>query len=1186
MSFIVESLNCNGLGDRKDRRNLFKHLHRCKADIVLLQETHTTHTTQIQYEKEWKQLHPSHTSIWASSNKADANRSKGVAILIRDLTTTPVIQKQVRIDGRAASIQTSFKGHLLQLHSIYSPNIPKQRTRFFTELGECIYEQGDIIMGGDFNMVEDPNLDRRGGTRCTAHVAGLPDLTIFKTAYMVDDIWRQRNPTKRAYTRFSSQDHVASRLDRMYLSEAFNTKYARQTHTRIKSSDHSLVTLMLDIQQEEVRGSGYWMFNSKLVQDKEFMEEATQIVIEQNMQNDQKPVQEWWNGMKPMLQEAAVHRSVTLARESRTKIKDLQTHMENETDLDKKVFLKEMVADLKDKQKEGVMVRSKEETLVDGEKPNRYFYAREKHRKAKSTIQKLSGYNDLGEYVEMTSQDRILKEIHAYYTKLFKKQQLNEKLQDDMLRHVKRKLPRHVRLNMDVLFTEEELLRALKLASRNKSPGIDGFPYEFYLALWDVLKEPFTRWANEVLQDGLLLTAIQRRSIITLVHKKDSLENLDMWRPISLMCCDLKIITKALSIRLKRALPHIINREQTCGVEDRNIFDNLFAINDVIQHAEKHQNPAYILSFDFQKAFDKVDHNFLVKTLKAFGFGDRYINFINSTIQNCTATVANNGFFTAPVELGRGVKQGLQDSQLLYDIIGEVLAIQVQRNPYIRGYPLPGPLRKSLAHLQYADDNTFIVTTKRSIKEVFKELRLFAEATGCNINAIKTQGLTIGGAHVPGEEDLPFDDYPIRWNSKNGIEILGINFYADNIMTQKTTWDGVVTKVTKAAAALSVRRLSFKARKIIIQTKVMSTAWHVATVVKPSKENITKINTICMAYLYPGRGPETIKRKTLYKQLAKGGIGLINLSIQCKALRYKQVLRALQPEDVDPAPAWMSFARFYLAPKLHQKWPTMQAFNVFPTPMTFDQASRLHRDTPLLYYEASKFLHDNSEIIISKKMSTTKELYHIMFRKEDTVHIRGETYWNQVLDRRHTWSKIWANSFATLNVGPKDDVPFRLWHDALPTGEKLERCNAAPIHPRNCLHCGVQMETPKHLFMECQYAVDVWDKYMDVFKAYVPHITLSDVVLQYRFPKDPKVRKLLCTLSTQIIHEIWVSRNLKRKENITQNVPRSVASINGRIRVIHVSHRVASSDYMDTLCLPSPICHVEGNNLVFDLPEP
>ncbi len=136
------------------------------------------------------------------------------------------------------------------------------------------------------------------------------------------------------------------------------------------------------------------------------------------------------------------------------------------------------------------------------------------------------------------------------------------------------------------------------------------------------------------------------------------------------------------------------------------------------------------------------------------------------------------------------------------------------------------------------------------------------------------------------------------------------------------------------------------------------------------------------------------------------------------------------------------------------------------------------------------------------------------------------------------------------------------------------------------MHCDVPLETPKHLFMDCQYAKDLWMKYIDIFRAYVPRITLQEIVMQYRFPADKHERKLLCTLATEITNEIWSSRNLRRKEFIRQNVSRSVAMINAKIRIIHVSYKMASQDYATILALPSPICNEEGNQLIFALPEP
>ena len=381
-SLIVESLNTNGLGDKQGRIKLFKHLHTCKAHVILLQETHTTTNTENQYQKEWKSLHPNHTSVWAYSNESNASRSKGVAILITDLTITPIIDKQIRTDGRAASIQIKFNGRTLQIHSVYAPTMPKQRSKLFMEMGELIYDKGDIILGGDFNMVENPNIDRRGGTRSTAHVAGLPDLSVFKTAYAVKDMWRHKNQAKMEYRRYTPDGTIASRLDRFYASDTLETHFLKQIHIKYKTSDHSLVTTIFSIPHEDTRGTGYWKFNTKLLKDKEYLRLAKMHVTEAtHRMADFENTRCWWDHLKPKLKETAILRLVTIAREIRSKIKKLEEDIEDEGNTQDKLYMSEMVAELKNQQREGAMVRSKEEQLVDGEKPNRYFYAREQQRK-------------------------------------------------------------------------------------------------------------------------------------------------------------------------------------------------------------------------------------------------------------------------------------------------------------------------------------------------------------------------------------------------------------------------------------------------------------------------------------------------------------------------------------------------------------------------------------------------------------------------------------------------------------------------------------------------------------------------------------------------------------------------------------------------------------------------------------
>ena len=82
-----------------------------------------------------------------------------------------------------------------------------------------------------------------------------------------------------------------------------------------------------------------------------------------------------------------------------------------------------------------------------------------------------------------------------------------------------------------------------------KAPGIDGLPVEFYKTFWDVLGIDLYSVLLQCIDDGILPHSC-RRSVITLLPKDGDNGLLKNWRPVSLLCTDLKIFTKSLSLRI------------------------------------------------------------------------------------------------------------------------------------------------------------------------------------------------------------------------------------------------------------------------------------------------------------------------------------------------------------------------------------------------------------------------------------------------------------------------------------------------------------------------------------------------------------------------------------------------------------------------------------------------------------
>ena len=116
---------------------------------------------------------------------------------------------------------------------------------------------------------------------------------------------------------------------------------------------------------------------------------------------------------------------------------------------------------------------------------------------------------------------------------------------------------------------------------------------------------------------------ITTRSCYKTFSKKDGDKRyIKNWRPISLLNIDSKIISKAFAVKLKPILLTIIPSNQTAYVENRCISESGRLISDIIEICGKENIPGYLVTMDLEKAFDSLVHDFLLRTLKKFSFGN------------------------------------------------------------------------------------------------------------------------------------------------------------------------------------------------------------------------------------------------------------------------------------------------------------------------------------------------------------------------------------------------------------------------------------------------------------------------------------------------------------------------------------------------------------------------------------
>ena len=882
--------NCGGLrrgaASTTSKIMYFENSFKNKYDYFFFLETHHKDINEI--PNELMRYEDTHDIVHSETDEGESHGGI-IGLIKKEFQVNNVIEV---MQGRILNLSLTERGNLKKhcISVVYLPTNQNLNVDIMRDIVHKLrlpheHEIPNYTIIGDFNFI-DHEKDKKNGLNPKDKKLNQIWIPFLDEMDMVDP-FREQNPKRRVWSFVGSGVAKSSRIDRIYVksTNTFDITNIRYIHTPF----HRHKVLAFEIKNDIEWGKGYFKLNTSIFEDEEYDKIVEDTINEVKRLNHRNPSEKWETfllSLKTKSIRYSTKRNQVKRKVKNELIKQI-TKIEEQEEPDQLeehyAYLKGRLKEIEDKEIEGYIRRIKYLAPYEKNEYDIAFYSKlEGQKRANDRINQLAEKKEGDIY---TDQQNIMRISTEFYKNLYTTEKVNTSTQEKLLRNVKTKLSKEKQTELDKPITAKEIEKAIQYLQKGKSPGLDGIPVEFYKEYWYKIKDLFIPYVNDVKNRGL--SNCKNVSVTKLAYKKTGeIYLLTNYRPISLINTDVKIITKVLAERLKYALPSIIHCTQT-AVYGRKIDQNIHLVRDLIDISNRENDTTAFLFLDQEKAFDRVNHEFLFKTMKAFGIGETFIQWVRTIYSNATSTLNINGYFSEKIHLQRGVRQGCPLSALLYVLVIEILAIQLRLNPNIVGFKVGG---EKIVSVHYMDDTTIIIKQNRCFKEVIKELRLYEEASEARVNYKKTKGLWTGS--WKGRRTTPIGG--IKWSSGD-VENLGIFFGNENPAFK--TFQEIVPKFKRRLGYWQRFTLS-KFGKARVAEMFLASKLVYAIKFYPIPEKFRKEaqDAIFKYFNFPNK-VITIGQKETWKIKPNGGCKLVNIQVKSETSKAKWLMEIATNPD-------------------------------------------------------------------------------------------------------------------------------------------------------------------------------------------------------------------------------------------------------------------------------------------------
>jgi predicted secreted Zn-dependent protease len=805
--------------------------------------------------------------------------------------------------------------------------------------------------------------------------------------------------------------------------------------------------------------------------------------------------------------------------------------------------------------------RAKTTKILKGDNNTKYFQMVANGKKRKTRISRLEQEEGVVE-----GHEQLLKYITKYYKSLFGNSERNN---FSMNKSMNEDIPQVTSVENGLLeadFSEKEVREAIFQMKHNKTPGPNGFPAEFYQIFWSLIKNDLMALFKDFHNGSLPLFNLNF-GIITLLPKEQEVKKIQQYRPICMLNVSFKIFTKVLANRLTSIASKLIKPSQTAFLPGRYILEGVVILHETIHELHRKKEKGIILKLDFEKAYDKVNWDFLQQVLRMKGFSDKWCHWIDSIVRGGSVCVKVNEEMGHYFQTKKGLRQGDPLSPILFNLVADMLAVLIERSKelgYVDGL-IPNLVEGGLSILQYADDTIlFLEDDLDKAKNLKMVLGAFEKLSGLKINFHKSELFCFG------ETKERTTDYVNLFECKEGalpFRYLGIPMSYRKLANKE--WRMVEERFQKKLSSWKGKLLSYGGRLVLINSVLSSLPVFMMSFFRIPKGVREKLDYYRSRFFWQC---DEHKRKyrlarwgILHKPKCIGGLGIIDLELQNKCLLSKWIFKFLNEEGM-----WQQILkRKYLKDKTFSQverrkgdshfWSSLMdvknlclergGFNVKNGTQTrFWEYLWIGQETLMKRFSSLYNLVRKKNASVAQVLSTTP--LNVSFRRA----LVGEnwTKWLQLVGSilnvqlcEQEDSFIWSTSkyfsvkamYKDLVVGSVSHPKLEAWKAKIPLKTKiflwflwkgviLTKDNLAKRQWKGCTRCCFcsKLETIQHLFFECPMARLMWFVISVTFGITAPTSTANLFgPWLARFPHKQKALVLIGIAA--FCWALWLSRN-------------------------------------------------------------